>query len=198
MGIGDIDKLAALLPTYPYALRAVMFGTLLTWMAAYAWLVFNAPPPPPVRVTMVRFAALPGTAGDIAFEFGLENNTGKVALISDALLEFYDKELPDGGLASKQDVTAVYKVEMQPQGGLAVDDDTGFAQQVTLTQPYAGQSYQKMQLPLAQSIADKDTDRFRIVLQDTSVLDARNSHAKVTLTYGSGSTAGVTELPVRP
>src|SRR5690606_12891331 len=58
MGLSDIDKVAALLPTYPYAVRAVMFGGLVVWTLAYALLVFFAPPPEPARITMARFAAL--------------------------------------------------------------------------------------------------------------------------------------------
>ena len=197
MGLSDIDKVAALLPTYPYAVRAVMFGGLVVWTLAYALLVFFAPSPEPARITMARFAALVD-APRLALEFGLENNTGKAALVSEAFLQFYAGEIPEGGLATKQDVTAVYKIETQPSGGLALDDGSGFPDPVMLTRPYAGQSYQEVRIPLSQSIGDKGTDRFRIVLQDAAILDGANSHVKATLTYGSGSAAGVAELPTRP
>ena len=186
MSLADLQQVGALLPTYPMWVRALMLGVLVAWTVSYVLLTFLAPP---ASLTLVRFAQIKvtGEPSSLAFEVLLNNRTGEVATIGTARLQFYEGEPPEGGLSANEAVSAVYAVA--PVGNeLAVDDGGALSQQVTLNQPYAGQSYQEMHIPLSQTVEDKKGDRFAIVLRTPELVDHRNDTVRLTLTYNDGAT----------
>jgi hypothetical protein len=181
MGLSDLNSLGGLLPTYPGWLRTLMFGTALCWFGAYAILYFKAPPP---SLTLGRFAAttLPAMPDALTLEVLLNNATGKTATISAALLEFYAEEIPRSGLSAAQTVSATYSVQKSGDDALIVVSADETAPNVVIHKPYAGASYQQLDIPLAQTVPDKAGDRFFLQVADATLIDPRNAHVRLTLT----------------
>jgi hypothetical protein len=199
MGLADIDKLAALLPTYPVWVRALMFASALAWFGLYGGLVFFAPKPAPPSLTIASFEVyeMPTDNTAIVFDIGVENNTGKSTLIRAADLEFYQDQLPTSGLSGFQEVTATYRVVPDVKGH-AIPAGGPPPQPLKLRSPYAGQSYQKVLVTTSQSVEDKKTDRFVVVIAPAAVIDKRNNRVRLTLHHGDKGAASVDRPLTKP
>ncbi|HVZ54178.1 MAG TPA: hypothetical protein VG986_19580 [Pseudolabrys sp.] len=190
-------ELVPFLNGYPLWLRATIISLPPLYTLAVALLYVYAPPPPvPVLTidTIRRLAAMPPDI--LGLDVIVHNPTTIVANITEAVIELYAGQKPTGGLASALTVSGTYRVEKTDEG-LAVSDESKFVQTVSVVRPYAGQSYARLTVPLAQTAKAGAGDRFVILLRGAEIVQPDHNKVEVTLGYNDGKTSPPMVIPLK-
>lgn len=183
----DILSLPGLLPTYPFWIRALMFGFALAWIVAYAILLFVAPKPPAAALTLSTFQQAISTKWptSLVFDLTLINNTGATLATTKAEIIYYKDDVTRSGVFSKVSVPSVYTIATD-ENGLVVSSGSGFVNRVnvTLDKPFGNSKQMEVSIPIAEVIEDKKSAHLFIMLHDAKPVDTSLNKAQITLHYG--------------
>jgi hypothetical protein len=187
----DIVSLGgAILPTYPTWVRALMFGSALTWTIAYSVLLFMAPKAVPPSVAIGTFVQAQSTKlpDSLVFELTLINNTGKTVAASQLDILYYKDAVSTDGLQSSQRVPSIYVVA-QTEAGLVASDGSDFVKkvQIDMNAPFAGQPQMEVSIPINHIIEDKQGDQLFVMLTDAQPVDRSINNAQITVSFSDGS-----------
>lgn len=197
----DLTSISTLLPTYPFWVRAVMFGIALIWLVVYAVMMFMAPKPPPATLTMasIQQAFSEKWPDSLVFDMTLLNNTGATLATTKIEIIYFKDEVTWSGLASSDSVLSVYTIA-KDENGLVVGSGNGFVNRVTarLDKPFGNSRQMEVSIPINEVINSKRGTRLMIMLHDAQPVDASVNRAQITLYYNNDRTLVATTDIVVP
>jgi|HubBroStandDraft_4_1064222.scaffolds.fasta_scaffold11920_3 hypothetical protein len=174
-------ELVPFLNGYPIWVRGAVVGLPPIYALGVA-LLYVLAPAPTLRIDIVR-PVKTNNADTLSLEVIVRNATAAVVNITTARLELYGGEKPEGGLSGALTVSAVYTVEKANDGSQVVSDQDKLPHDVAVTRPYAGNSYTRVDLPLAQEVDAGKSDRFIIVLHGPKIREPQHNKVELELTY---------------
>lgn len=189
----DLAELAGIIGQYPAYIRVLAGVWVLLTAGLVVLLIIFYPSTPLFALDFLRAAHT--DKGQLAIEFGVRNRLGQTAQVTGAQLEFYPgAEKPKGGLQGVTQVSAKYSVFQQTDGTWASVDPSKLTNAATLQLPYDGQTYAVLNVRLAQTVKNGETDRFIVVLAANNLPDPGHETVEGHIVYnGTERTKSLTD-----
>lgn len=175
------------LTTYPSWVRYTMWGIGLAWFITYSGLVAFKPPAPreELRVDRIRWA-VHGPTGQPALIVQVRNTTKAPATISELRLAIGTR--PSGGLMTSLVAQQSYIVVSGENPNQILSRPLGgsFSIDGSISQPFAGQSFWDLKVPVVENVDDQKGLSF-VVIFDKTLADRINDRTATAVLIYNGN-----------